>query len=67
MQYLAGALITALLFAVFFTGYYVGRKTRTHKPREPDTQDKRNAEKMRQEFQALMNYDVSKAVGKRVE
>lgn len=66
MQYLAGALITALFFVAFGAGYYAGKK---HRPKlnEADEQERLKAERLRKGFQQMMSYDVTKAVGKRVE
>lgn len=65
MEYLVGALMMVLFFAVFYAGHYLGsRKKRPTK--EPDETERYKAERLRQGFQQLMSYDVSKAVGKRV-
>lgn len=71
MQYLAGALYMALLFVALIYGYHTGRKQRP-KPKEPDETEEIRTEKLkaarlRQDFQRMMSYDVSKAYGKRVE
>lgn len=66
MQYLAGALITALFFVTFGGGYYAGKKHR-QKQNEPDEHEIKKAEMLRQGFQQLMSYDVTKAIGKRVK
>lgn len=65
MEYLIGALGTALFFVVFGVGYLVGR--RSHKPKQPsvDEETKRRAEKLRQDFQRMMSYDVDKALGRK--
>lgn len=67
MEYLIGALATVAFFLCVYGAYKAGQKSRKTVPREIDEQDAQRAKQLRKGFEQLMSYDVSKALGKKVE
>ena len=63
MQFLLGSLSTAIFFISLFFAYKLGQRSRKH-PQLDETEVQR-AEKLRREFEQLMTYDVSKALGRK--
>jgi hypothetical protein len=65
MDYLIGALITAAFFLCIYGAYKAGQRSRKPVLREIDEEQMRKAQRLRNDFEQLMSYDVSKATGKR--
>ncbi|PKR86105.1 hypothetical protein [Heyndrickxia camelliae] len=60
MQFLLGLLTPVVFFVVFYMGTKYGKKQ--GKPVEIDEKQLIKAKKIQEDFQKLMNYDVSKAL-----
>lgn len=67
MDFLLGSLATAAYFISLYFAYRLGTQSRKLAHKQQDEQEKRKAERLRQGFQQLMSYDVSKAYGKKVD
>lgn len=66
MEYLIGALITVAFFVCMYASYKAGQRSRKPVHREIDEEQARKAQRLRNGFEELMSYDVTKATGKRV-
>jgi len=67
MEFLIGALATVAFFVCLYGAYKAGQRSRKTVPREIDEQEAHRAKQLRQGFEQLMSYDVTKAVsGKKV-
>lgn len=60
MQYILGLLTPVVFFVVFYMGMKYGKKQ--GKPVEIDEEQARKAQRIKEDFQKLMNYDVSTAL-----
>jgi len=66
MQFLLGSLVTAVFFISLFGAYKLGQRSRKPIQKEIDEETLQKAERLRRSFEQMMSYDVSKAVGKKV-
>jgi len=67
MQFFLGVLVTVAFFLCLYTAYKAGTRARKPSQREVDEETIQKAQRIRQGFQQLMSYDVSKAYGKKVK
>ena len=65
MQFLLGSLSTAIFFISLFFAYKLGQRSRKPPQIEIDEQEMQRAQRLRREFEQLMSYDVSKALGRK--
>lgn len=64
MEYLIGALSTAVFFILLFGAFTLGKKQTNHSL-PPPKEELERAEKMRKDFNKLMNYDVTTALSRK--
>ena len=65
MQFLLGSLVTAVFFISLFGAYKLGQRSRKLVTKEIDEQELERAKRLRRDFEQMMNYDISKALGRK--
>jgi hypothetical protein len=67
MEYIVGALLMAVFFLLLLSAYWLGTK-RTMKVQPPpiDKEHKQELERYNKHFKALFNYDVEKALQRKL-
>ena len=67
MSFIFGMVCGAALVASLYGVYKAGQRSGKPVPRQVDDQQAERAKRLRKGFEDLMGYDVSKALGKKVE
>jgi hypothetical protein len=67
MQFLYGLLTAVVFFIALLSFYYIGLKQGKQQKEQPiaDEEEVRKAQKIRSDFQKLMNYDVDQATARK--
>lgn len=65
MQFFLGSLVTAAFFIGLFGAYKLGQRSRKPVTKEIDEQELERAKRLRRDFEQMMSYDISKALGRK--